>query len=146
MSERPNPTRAVREVTSFRLPSGTIERLDARARALGTTRTTLAERLLEEGLRLVEHPGITFRDGPAGRRAGIAGSGLDVWEIVQTIRASDGSLDDAAEYLAVAPSRIQVAARYYAAYPDEIDEWIAENDAVFERESRLAAEQRRRLG
>ena len=146
MSERPSPKRAVREVTSFRLPASTVERLDARALAMGTTRTTLAEQLLEEGLRLVEHPGITFRDGPAGRRAGLAGYGLDVWEVVETIRANAGSLEDAAEYHAMPVARIQAAARYYAAFPDEIDAWIAENDALFQRESRLAAEAKRLLG
>jgi uncharacterized protein (DUF433 family) len=113
---------------------------------MGTTRTRLAERLLEEGLRLVEHPGIAFRDGPAGRRAGLAGSGLDVWEVIETIRGNGGRLEAAAEYHAIPLSRVEAAARYYAAFPEEIDAWIAENDALFQRESRLAAEARRLLG
>lgn len=145
MSERPSPTRAVREVTSFRLPASTIARLDARARAAGTTRTTVAEQLLEEGLRLVEHPGIMFTDGPAGRRAAIAGTGLDVWQVVETIRDNNGSLRDAAAYHDIALWRIEAAARYYAAFPDEIDGWIKANDELFEREARLAAEQQRLL-
>jgi uncharacterized protein (DUF433 family) len=113
---------------------------------LGTTRTSLAEQFLEEGLRLVEHPGIAFADGPAGRRATIAGTGLDVWQVVETIRANGGSLADAATYHGLSISRIHVAARYYAAYPFEIDHWIVANDAQFERERHLAAEQRRLLG
>jgi len=145
MSERTRSLHLVRETISFRLPGDVVARLDARARALGTTRTTLAEQYLDEGLRLVEHPGIVFRDGPAGRRPGIAG-GLDVWEIVETIRANKGSLVEAAAYHEVPRHVIETAARYYAAYPDEIDAWIRANDELLEREERLAAEQRRLLG
>ena len=38
-------------------------------------------RYAEEGARRDEHPLITFRDGPTGRRAGLVG-GPDVWEVV----------------------------------------------------------------
>ena len=136
----------MRELSSFRLPAETLSRLDARARTLGTTRTALAERFLEEGLRLVEHPGIRFVDGPAGRRAGIAGTGLDVWQVVEVIRANRGSVDEAADYLEIPPSRVSVAARYYAAYPEEIDAWIAENRTAYDREHELAVRERELLG
>ena len=32
-----------------------------------------------------EHPGVVFRDGPAGRRAGLAG-GPDVWEAIVVLK------------------------------------------------------------
>ena len=38
-------------------------------------------------------PGIVFADGPAGRRAAVGGTGLDVWEIVATWRAGVGFID-----------------------------------------------------
>jgi uncharacterized protein (DUF433 family) len=146
MSERRTTGRAIRETTSFRLSAGTLERLDARARALHVTRTTLAERLLEEGLRLVEHPGIVFRVGGSGeRRAAIAGTRLDVWLVVEIIRAN-GGIEAAADYLAVPAHRIEAAARYYAAYPDEIDEEIRQNDEYATREMQLEADRRRLLG
>jgi uncharacterized protein (DUF433 family) len=137
----------VRETTSFRLPAETLARLDARAALMGTTRTTLAERYLEEGLRLVEHPGIAFTDGAQGeRRATLAGTRLDVWMVVGVVRANNGSVQVAAEYLQVPVPWIEAAARYYAAFPDEIDEEIRLSDEFAERELRLAAEQRRLLG
>jgi uncharacterized protein (DUF433 family) len=145
MSERSPARRAVRETTSFRLSAETLERLDARARALRVTRTTVVERLLDEALRLVEHPGIQFRDGPAGRRPGIAGSGLDVWEAVMVVKANAGSLESAAEYLDVPVGVLRVASRYYAAFPEEIDDWIGANQSAFERERHLAEEERRLL-
>lgn len=146
MSERPDPARRIRETASFRLPAETLERLDARAQTIGTTRTALAELYLEEGLRLVEHPGIRFVDGPSGRRPGIVGTGLDVWEVVETIRAHDGSVAEAAEYLGIPEARVRVAARYYAAFPGEIDDWIAGNQAVYDREVELARRERELLG
>jgi hypothetical protein len=136
----------VREISSFRLPAATLTRLEQRAQAIGTTRTALAEQFLEEGLRLVEHPGIWFVDGPSGRRAGIAGTGLDVWEVIETIRANNGSIESAAEYLEIPESRVRIAARYYAAYPDEIDAWIAGNRAAAARERELGESERRLLG
>jgi hypothetical protein len=39
---------------------------------------------VDEALRAEEHPGITFRPGPTGRRAGIVG-GPDVWEVIDTL-------------------------------------------------------------
>jgi uncharacterized protein (DUF433 family) len=123
-----------------------VDRLDRYAAAVGSNRNTVAERFLEEALRLVDHPGIVFRDGPAGRRPGIVGSGLDVWEVVETIRAHQGSVAETAEYLEIPEARVRVAARYYAAFPVEIDDWIAANQAVYDREFELARRERELLG
>src|SRR6266487_5136826 len=37
----------------------------------GSSMSSAANRLVDEGLRMSEHPGIVFRDGPTGRRAGL---------------------------------------------------------------------------
>lgn len=66
--------------------------------------------------------------------------------MVETIRSNGGSLADTAAYHGIPVALVQVAARYYAAYPRDIDEWIVVNEALFERERHLAAEQRRLLG
>jgi predicted transcriptional regulator len=142
MNERPGPKKAVREVSSFRLPPDMVRRLDSRAAIQGSTRTALAEQYLEEGLRLVEHPGIRFADGPAGRRAAVVG-GPDVWEIVMVLKANGGDVDEVASLLDLPAPRVQVALRYYLTYTDEIDAWLAENDAIFEREYALQEKQRR---
>jgi len=39
------------------------------------------------------HPLIQFVDGPSGRRASLIGSGLDVWEVIATVRDNDGSVE-----------------------------------------------------
>ena len=43
--------------------------------------SSIGERQIDEGLRMEAHPGIVFRNGPSGRRAGLA-AGPDVWEVV----------------------------------------------------------------
>jgi hypothetical protein len=145
MSERPAPKRALREVRSFRLAQDVVDRLDLYAASVGSNRNTVAERFLEEALRLVEHPGIVFRDGPAGRRPGLAASGLDVWEVVETVSDNAGSVPDAAGYLEIAQHLVASAMRYYAAYPGEIDAWIAANRELADRELELFERQRQRL-
>src|SRR5579859_436800 len=69
---------------SVRLDDALAERLRVRARAAGETLSDRLRRYAEEGARRDEHPLITFRDGPTGRRAGVLG-GPDVWELVMWV-------------------------------------------------------------
>lgn len=69
-----------------------------------------------------EHPLITFRDGPAGRRAGLLG-GPDVWEIamwVEDLAAESDPPTTLVEDSILTRSQVDAALRYRAAYPDEI--------------------------
>ena len=123
-----------RKLRSFRFDPFTLERLERRARDAGLNQTTLAERYIDEGLRQHDHPGIIFVDEPAGRRPRVAGTGLDVWEVVETVQDNDGSTSDAAAYLAVPERMVLAAMRYYADFPYEIDLWIESNAQLFEQE------------
>jgi uncharacterized protein (DUF433 family) len=113
---------------SVRLSEATIQRLGARARRVHMPPRTLAQRYVEEGLRMDEHPLIRFAEGPAGRRARLVGTGKDVWEIIATVRDNDGDLGEAAGYLELPLGLVQAAVSYYGAYPDEIDQWIYLNE------------------
>lgn len=117
----------------MRWDESVLERLQRKARASGSSASALAQRYVDEALRMSEHPGITFRDGPAGRRAGLAG-GPDVWEIVQLVQQADHrgeqALHEAAEASSLVTDRVRIAVRYYAAFPAEVDEMIAENVRV----------------
>jgi len=84
------------------------------------------------------HPGITFADGPAGRRPRVAGTGLDVWEVVETVRANGGSPQRAAAYLEVAPARVEAALSYYGAHAAEIDAWAARARTLADEEETAA--------
>jgi len=113
---------------SLRLTDVTIRRLGVRAGRVHLPPRTLAQRYVEEGLRMDEHPLVRFADGPAGRRARLVGTGKDVWEVVATVRDNDGDLTEAADYLDMPLGLVQAAVSYYGAYTDEIDEWIASNE------------------
>lgn len=113
---------------SLRLAAATIERLAVRARWAQLPPRTLAQRYVEEGLRMDEHPLVRFTEGPGGRRARIAGTGSDVWEVVATVRDNDGDVAESAAYLEIPLGLVQAAVTYYGAYRDEIDEWIARNE------------------
>lgn len=82
--------------------------------------------LISEALRSRRAPGILFADSPTGRRALVAGTGLDVWEIVAAWKSLDGDvarLRAAYEWLSEAQLRSALA--YYELYPAEIDERLA---------------------
>jgi hypothetical protein len=42
--------------------------------------------MLVEAARMQRVPGIVFADGPTGRRARVAGTGLDGFEVIRTYR------------------------------------------------------------
>jgi hypothetical protein len=111
---------------SIRLPEQTVDRLADRADRSHMPSRTLAQRYVEEGLRMDEHPLICFADGPAGRRARLIG-GPDVWEAIAVAQDNGGDLAEAAAYLEIPLGRLQAAAAYYAAHPQEIDEQIQRN-------------------
>lgn len=124
---------APKKQVAFRVRAQTLEHLKRQARETGLSQTELAERYIEEGLRREEHPLIVFRNGPVGRRPGLQGTGLDVWEVVETVR-QNASIEDAADYLDLPVQKVQACMGYYADYTDEIDDWIARVHEVAERE------------
>jgi hypothetical protein len=133
--------------TSFRLPEDLLDSLEYEARASETSVTALVATLLAEGLKVRRFPGIMFRDGPAGRRAGLIG-GPDVWEIVRDLRHTPGRgmrrVETLASEIGVPVERVRLAADFYAAYPDEIDRLI-DLDEEEARRARLLISRRDQL-
>lgn len=113
---------------SLRLSEATIKRLGARAERAQMPPRTLAQRYVEEGLRMDDHPLVRFVEGPAGRRARLVGTGIDVWEVVAAVRDSDGDVRETAAYLELPVGPVQAAVAYYGAFRDEIDGWIERNE------------------
>jgi len=118
---------------TMRLRPGVSERLAIQAQRAGLAPRTLAQRYVDESLRREDHPLVRFADGPSGRRAALVGSGLDVWEVIATVRENDNNPEETAAYLEIAPGLVQAAIAYYGEYRDEIDAEIALNQAEWER-------------
>ncbi len=112
------------------MDASVIDRLERRGASAGLNKSRMAERYIDEGIRMEDHPGIVFRDGPTGRRAGLAG-GPDVWEVIAAIRAGDREGEDAilavAEWGSLTGAQVRVAVGYYAEYGREIDQRIVRN-------------------
>jgi len=107
---------------SLRLQGDALQRLWFQAKLAGMPPRTLAQRMLEEGLRMAEHPEIRFSTGPAGRRATLRGCGLDVWEVIKLLPQNDNDPAELAAYLEVPETWVQACIAYYGAYQGEIDE------------------------
>jgi uncharacterized protein (DUF433 family) len=118
---------------SLRLPEETVKEVESLASSAGTDFSGLARDLLEEAVKLRRCPGITFADGPAGRRARIAGTGIEVWELIATFRGLGEDYENLKEaYHWLSEQQIRAALSYYALYPKEIDKKITSNEEMTE--------------
>lgn len=124
---------------SVRLDDDAFQRLDAESRRSRRTRSEIAKQLLEEGLRMEQHPGIVFRSGPCGRRPGLIG-GPDVWEVVRGVVG--GGAGEASARTGLRRDQVSTALRYYAEHEGEVDEWIRRvDDEAEQAETRWRREQ-----
>jgi hypothetical protein len=134
---------------TIRLDRETLKRLEARRRRGGESKARLAQRYITEGMEMEDHSGIVFRNGPGGRRPGLAG-GPDVWQVIGVLKGSgkkrEAAIGHAAEWLGLRPDQVRAALGYYADHQREVDEWIRRNDeeaqaaeAAWQREQELLA-------
>jgi hypothetical protein len=117
-------------VLSMRLPVESGRRLKRIAKRHGWTPSDASARLVEEGLRRSEFAFLDFRDSPAGRQAYIQGSTLAVWEVILLLRGYHGAVAAVAKHLRWPEAKVQAAVNYAEAFPEEINEATAENDAA----------------
>jgi hypothetical protein len=117
-------------VISMRLSKDSEKRLKRMAVRHGWTPSDTSARLVDEGLRRSEFAFIDFRDSPVGRQAYIQGSTLAVWEIMLLVRSYKGDISAVARHLEWTEDRVRAAVNYTAAFPDEINQALAENDSV----------------
>ena len=108
-------------------------RLKSSAERSDVSISSLAERLIDEGLRMRAHPAVVFRDGTSGRRAALAG-GPAVVEVIGAIVGGDVPADErrsrASDFLGIPTGLVDAAIAYYAEYPEEIDEQLARREVL----------------
>lgn len=129
--------KAAQKPFSIRMSERTLARLDVGAQRRGEAKSRTAERLIDEGLRIEDHPGIVFKDGPTGRRAALI-MGPDVWEVVKTLKeawpSQEQAIAGAMFWGNLSRAQVEVAIRYYADFPEEVDERIERNRKETERQ------------
>jgi len=118
---------------SLRLPEEVVREIESLTSSTGKDFSGLARDLLIEAVKLRRCPGITFADGPTGRRARIAGTGIEVWELISTFKGLEEDykkLQNAYHWLS--EQQIRAALSYYALYTKEIDKRISANEEMTE--------------
>lgn len=117
-------------VLSMRLSVESGRRLKRIASRHGWTPSDASARLVEEGLRRSEFAFLDFRDSAAGRQACLQASTLAVWEVTLLVRSYKGNVAAVAKHLKWPEAKVRAAMNYAEAFPDEIDEALAENDST----------------
>ena len=116
---------------SIRLPEAAVKEIEALVSGTGRDFSGVARDLLIEAVKMRRCPGVTFADGPTGRRAKIAGTGIDIWEFIAAFKSIDENYDKLEKtYHWLSDQQIRSALSYYALYPDEIDEKITRNEDI----------------
>lgn len=120
---------ASRKSVSLRVPQDAHEAISSLAKRSGRDFSSIANEMLTEAVKMRRVPGIVFADGPAGRRARIAGTGLEVYEVVGVYRRAHGDWGRLREaYHWLTEQQLRAALAYADAYPDEIDARLAEEE------------------
>lgn len=134
--------------TSFRLPEELLSRIEAQAASEGRSVSGLVSALLDEGVKTRRFPGVVYRDGPTGRRAGLA-SGPDVWEIIRDVQRAEGREEQRIKRVAgeagISPALVRLAIDFYVAFPSEVDERIVANQRAADREREMVGRRERLL-
>ena len=115
---------------SMRIPEEMIEGIQGIAQQWGKDFSTVAKELLEEAIRMHRCPGIVFGEGTTGRKARIAGTGIEVWEAIAVFKSVGedfARLCKAMHWLS--ELQLRAALGYYRAYPKEIDHLLAQNES-----------------
>lgn len=119
---------------SIRVQERTLKEIEQIARDTGKEFSAVANELLDEAVRMQHCPGIVFSEGTTGRRARIAGTGIEVWEIVATYKGVNKDFNRLQKaYHWLIEQQIKSAIGYYRAYPEEIDHLIKQNEELTEK-------------
>ncbi|MBW3554896.1 MAG: DUF433 domain-containing protein [Gemmatimonadetes bacterium] len=119
----------------IRVPSSLQEQIEGEMERRGVGEwSTMVVELLEEAMRTRRAPGIVFVDGATSRRPVVAGSGLEVWEVVATWKEVGRNYERLrAAYEWLTEPQLRAALSYYELYEAEVERQL-------EREARLTQE------
>ena len=99
-----------------------------------TSLDALAERWLKQHLDLGRYPELEWRQGSGGWRVGIRGTAIDVYTVIGYSQAGYSLQEIVDELLPrLSIEQVRAALRYYAEYPDEIDQILVESETKVSR-------------
>ena len=119
---------------SLRLPEETLREIEELSAETGQDFSTITKDLLTEAIKMRRCPGIIFGEGVSGRRAKVAGTGIEVWEIIAAYKSVGKGLKRLKKaYHWLSQEQVKAALSYYSAYPEEIDRLIERNESWTKR-------------
>jgi len=125
------------QVVTMRLPDNTAEIVRRIAQRERRSLSDVSAWMIEEWVRENQFAHIEFRSFQGERQACIK-ERLQVWQVIQVAKSYALEIVQTAAHLGLEAEQVQAALHYYEAYPDEIDQSIATNEAVnFEQVKRL---------
>lgn len=126
------------QVLSLRLDEETLKTLKEEAANQRRPLSYILREMLTEAIKVRKCPGIAFLDGPTGRRAVIAGTGMDVWEVISTYKneCRENFEELKRVYHWLTPVQLKSALNYYHLYPREIEERIKKNEELTEESAK----------
>lgn len=114
----------------LRIPREIVKEIEELVKDTKKDFTTTTNELLDEAIRAHRCPGIVFTEGVSGRRARVAGTGIEVWEVIAAYKSAGKDLKRIARtYHWLTQQQLKSALGYYRFYTREIDALIAENDS-----------------
>ncbi|NCO67165.1 MAG: hypothetical protein COY75_04490 [Nitrospirae bacterium CG_4_10_14_0_8_um_filter_41_23] len=117
-------------VKSIRIDKKTLSEVESLLHMKKETFSSLTSELITEAVKMRKCPGIVFIEGPAGRRARIEGTGIDVWELISAYQELNNDLPTLKEaFHWLTDRQIMAAIGYAKTYPDEIKKLIEMNRA-----------------
>ncbi len=115
---------------SMRIPEELIKELKSITLESGKDFSTVTKELLQEAIRMRRCPGIVFTEGVSGRRARIAGTGIEVWEVIASYKSVDNDLRRLRKtYRWLTEQQFRSVIGYWRTYPDEIDFLVTQNES-----------------
>ncbi len=116
---------------SIRIQEKTLKEIEQISRDSGKEFSAVANELLEEAVRMKRCPGIIFTEGTTGRRARIAGTGIEVWEVIAAYKGVAEDFNRLRQaYHWLTEQQLRAAAGYYMVYKEEIDRLIKQNEGL----------------
>jgi len=115
---------------SLRIPPDTVKEIERIVQESGRDFSSITKDLLAEAIKMRRCPGIVFTDGVIGRKARVAGTGQDVWEIIATYKSVKNDIERLIKaYHWLTEQQLRSAIGYYNAYQNEIEKHIEQNES-----------------
>lgn len=114
---------------SLRMPTEIIKEIEGIAQSSGRDFTAITNELLLEAIKAHRCPGIVFSEGVKGKRARIAGAGIEVWEVIAAYKSVGRNFSRLKNiYHWFTEQQLKSAIGYYDIYSEEIDALITKNE------------------